>query len=305
MKITTTKDYGDLALCNLASINLKSYQNSSNDERDFIARIAVQSLDDAITNGMCPIAEGTISNNEYRYIGVGILNSANALADQKIEIDSQEAAEWFDAMQEDLSYRLYYQSMVLAKERGPFERFKETKWSEGLTPVHMSRTFFPGAWELTEFGRNFEKNGYLQKWNELGALIKKHGIRHAQVQAIAPTSNSGKAINATESTEPVTALMYKEEGMANVMTLAPDIMTNMRYYKPAFSCNQKNLVLNAIVRQKYIDQAQSITVYLKDTSSLKDLTNLHVFGFINGIKTFYYIKQPKNIDLDDCVNCHV
>ena len=305
IEISQTKDYGDMALCNLCSINLVEFRKANNTQKDFICKMAVRGLDDAITNGLCPIAEGAISNELYRYIGVGMLNAANALALEQIEIDTQEAAEWFDEVTEDLCYRLYYQSMLLSKERGRFPRFDETKWAEGLTPVHMSRKFYPGAWALTEFGKNFEKNGYLDKWNKLRELIKENGIRHAQVWAIAPTANSGKAINATESTEPVMGLMYKEEGMSNVVTLAPNIRKNMAYYKPAFDCDQFGLVLNAIVRQKYGDQAQSITLYFKDVSSLKMLSKIHNFGFVNGVKTFYYVKQPKNLDLDDCVSCAV
>ena len=141
IEISQTKDYGDMALCNLCSINLVEFRKANNTQKDFICKMAVRGLDDAITNGLCPIAEGAISNELYRYIGVGMLNAANALALEQIEIDTQEAAEWFDEVTEDLCYRLYDQSMLLSKERGRFPRFDETKWAEGLTPVHMSRKF--------------------------------------------------------------------------------------------------------------------------------------------------------------------
>lgn len=305
-QITVHKEntYGDMALCNLASVNLVEYLKLDDQGRDNLAMLTVRALDDAISNGDCPIAEGTISNTLYRYIGVGVMNAANALALDKIIIDSPQAAEWFDETMDDLSYRLYRSSMLLAKERGAFPEFKTTKWADGLTPVHESIRVHPQAWELTEYGRNF-KNERLKKWDELGQEIKKYGIRNAQVMAIAPTANSGKAINATESTEPVMGLMFKEEGMFNVTALAPNIKQNLPYYKPAFDCDQHALVTNAIVRQKYIDQAQSVSLYLKKADSLKEMTNLHLKGLDANLKSFYYLKQMKQVDGDECVACAV
>ena len=306
IKIETSRNYGDMALCNLASINLVEWRKSTEERRDQIAKNIVFGLDMAISNGICPIEEGTLSNHLYRYIGVGVMNAANALALDGITIDTPEAAEWFDEVTDDVSYRCIKASMELAKEFGAFPEFESTKWAEGLTPVHLNRQYFPNAWEITEYGKNFESSGRLAKWDQLGQDIKKYGIRHAQVMSIAPTANSGKAINATESTEPVMGLMYKEEGMFNVTSLAPNIKQNLPFYKPAFECDQKALITNAIVRQKYLCQAQSITLYLKKANSLKEMTELHNYGFANGIKTYYYLKQQKQIEVDDdCVACAV
>lgn len=305
IRIQKENTYGDMALCNLASVNMVEYLKLDDAGRDKLAMLVVRGLDNAISNGQCPIMEGQISNHLYRYMGVGIMNAANALALDGIVIDSPEAAEWFDEKMDDLTYRLYRSSMLLAKEKGPFPQFETTKWAEGLTPVHESRRVFPNAWEITEYGKNFEKSGSLKKWDELGQQIKEHGIRNAQVVSIAPTANSGKAINATESTEPVMGLMFKEEGMFNVTALAPNIKKNLPFYKPAFECDQHSLVTNAIVRQKYIDQAQSISLYLKKADSLKELTRLHLHGFENGIKTYYYLKQQKQAEVDECVACAV
>lgn len=305
IKIRKEHTHGDMSLCNLASVNLVEYRKASEAGRKQIAKMVVLCLDNAIANGLCPIEEGNVTNNLYRYIGVGVMNAANAMALEGIVIDTQEAAEWFDEVMEDLTYNLYYASMELSKVRGPFRGFEETKWAEGLTPVHLSMKHYPNAWRLTEFGKRFEDEK-LQKWNELGNLIKEHGIRNAQVVAIAPTANSGKAVNASESTEPVMGMIFKDEGMFNVTSLAPNLRQNMAYYKPAFECDQKALVTNAIVRQKYIDQAQSITLYFKQANSLKQQTEIHNYGFDNGIKTFYYIKQQKNVESgDDCVACAV
>lgn len=306
IKIQSTKDHGDVALCNLASINVVEFFYSSPEDQMELCQTAVDALDLAISVGVCPVTEGQVTNDEFRYMGIGVTNLANLLAMNKIVIDTPQAAEFIDELMDNLCYLTYRASMLRAKELGSFPQFHNTKWVDGLTPVHQSLKYFPRAWQITEYGKNFVSSGKLKRWDELGEEIQKYGLRNAQVLAIAPTANSGKAINATESTEPVHALLYKEEGVRNLPALAPNIRENHAYYKPAFDCDQKALVTNAIVRQKYLDQAQSITLYLKKADSLKQLTDLHLYGFENGIKTYYYIKQQKQIDTgDECVACAV
>lgn len=305
IEIIQHREHGDVALCNLASINVVEFYYADDKQREEICKNAVTALDLAIEFGVCPVAEGQITNDEFKYMGIGITNLANLLAMNKIVIDSSAAAEFIDQLMDDLSFLCYRASMLRAKEVGAFPRFQDTKWAKGLTPVHQSLSYCPQAWEVTEYGRTFVESGKLKRWDELGKEIQKHGIRNAQVMAIAPTANSGKAINATESTEPVMNLAYKEEGVRNLPALAPNITHNHPYYKPAFECDQKALITNAIVRQKYIDQAQSITIYLKKADSLKELTELHNYGFEHGIKTYYYLKQNKAIETDECTACAV
>ena len=304
-EIVTTKDHGDVALCNLTSINAVAFWYATPEGREQMCRDAVFALDLAIEVGRCPVTEGQVTNDEYRYMGIGVLNLTNLMAMQHIVIDTPEAAEFTDEFMDELSYYTYKASMELAKELSPFPEFKQTKWAEGLTPVHQSLKHFPQAWELTNYGKNFVQEGRLERWDRLAQDIKTYGIRNAQVMSIAPTANSGKAINATESTEPIHALMYKEEGVRNVPALAPNIKENHAYYKPAFECDQKALITNAIVRQKYLDQAQSLTLYLKKVDSLKELTDLHLYGFAHGIKSYYYVKQQKQVDIDECTACAV
>ena len=121
--------------------------------------------------------------------------------------------------------------------------------------------------------------------------------------AIAPTATSGKAINATESIEPIQDFIYKEDGKANILTLAPNISKNSVYYKIAFDCDQYQLIKLAAIRQCYIDQAQSINIYFKKVTSLTDFTLYHLFGFKLGIKTFYYCKTQKEVLDYVCESC--
>ncbi len=306
IKIHSERTSGDVALCNLASINIYEWYYSTPEEQQEIAQCAVDALDLAIEFGICPVTEGQITNDEYKYMGIGLTNLTNLLASRQIVIDSKAAAEFQDELMDNLSYQLYKAGMLRAKKLGAFNRFKETKWAEGLTPVHMSLKHFPQAWELTEYGRTFVSSGKLKRWDELGKEIQQYGIRNAQVMAIAPTASSGKAINATESTEPVHDLVYKEEGTKNLPALAPNLRQNHLHYKSAFDCDQKALLTNAAVRQKYLDQGQSITLYFKKVDSLREFTDLHTYAMQHGIKSLYYVKTQKSVQTEDeCVACAV
>lgn len=116
-------------------------------------------------------------------------------------------------------------------------------------------------------------------------------------------NTSGKSINALESIEPIQNFFYKEEGTITVPTIVSNFRKNNQYYKLAFECDQEMLLKLAAVRQKWIDQAQSINVYIKKPDSLMDLIQLHFLGFYYGIKTYYYLKQQKETDSYVCESC--
>jgi len=116
-------------------------------------------------------------------------------------------------------------------------------------------------------------------------------------------NTSGKAVNAIESTEPMVDLFYKEEGTITVPTVVPNFRKNNQFYKRAFDCNQYGLIKNACVRQKWLDQSQSVNVYIAKPDSLKDMTMLHIFGFKHGLKTFYYLRQQKESNEYVCESC--
>ena len=117
-------------------------------------------------------------------------------------------------------------------------------------------------------------------------------------------NTSGKSINALESTEPIVDFFYKEEGTINIPTVVPNFRLNNQYYKKAFDCDQYKLLENAAIRQKWIDQAQSINVYDRYPDSLRSLVMLHWYGFSLGIKTFYYLQQMKSsADEEVCESC--
>lgn len=285
---------GEIALCNLSSVNAEKWFYMTLEQRWQMIRTLVRGLDNTVDVANYPVKEGKNSNLMYRYLGIGILNQTNYLALKKIIIDTQESAEEQDALWDELSYMIISVSCELAIEKGKFEKFYETEWSKGILPIHKANK---NAFNLTSRPIDWGK------WNALAERVKTFGIRNAQLMAIAPTATSGKAVNSIESTEPVHDFFYKEEGTITVPTVVPNFRKNNAYYKRAFDCDQYALIKNAAVRQKWIDQAQSVNVYIKRPDSLLDMSKLHIYGFKNGMKTFYYLKQMKESEDYTCESC--
>jgi ribonucleoside-diphosphate reductase alpha chain len=285
---------GEIALCNLSSINLERWFYMDNEEKAKLTETIVRALDNTVDLAHYPVKEGKNSNLMYRYLGIGVLNLVNYLALNEISIDTQEALEEQDKLFDEISYLLIKASVKLAKEKGRFQNFYETAWAKGDLPIFRANK---EAEELTEY--TFD----MDKWDTLRKEIVKYGLRNAQLMAIAPTATSGKAINAIESIEPIHDFFYKEEGTITLPTIVPNFKKNNRFYKKNFECDQDMLLKGAAVRQKWLDQSQSVNVYVKTPDSLLELTKLHLKAFKLGLKTLYYFKQQKETSEEVCESC--
>ena len=285
---------GEIALCNLSSINLLTWKDLDDAGKNKLVATVIRALDNTIDLAHYPVKEGKNANKMYRYLGIGVLNYANYLASQKIVFDSAEALTETDRIFDDLSYRIISASVDLALEKGSFPKFYETEWADGVLPIHKANKH---AFKLGDHKIDMEK------WDKLALRVKTYGIRNAQLMAIAPTATSGKSINATESIEPVQDFFYKEEGTITIPTLVPNFRLHNQYYKKSFDCDQMRLVELAAVRQKWLDQAQSVNIYIRHPDSLKELTEIHMYGFYLGMKSFYYLKQQKDQAEEICESC--
>lgn len=293
-RIVKRYDAGEIALCNLASYNLEKWFYMSEERKQKLASIIVRAIDNTVELAVYPVKEGKNSNTQYRYEGIGVLNFANYIALNKVRFDSQEALELTDALFDDLSYYTINASCMLSKERGRFEKFYDTAWSEGIIPYDRRH---PNVDKLTSYRPD------MKRWDKLRVDIVTYGLRNATLMAIAPTATSGKSINAIESIEPIQGFFYKEDGTITIPTVVANFKKNNQYYVNGFDCDQVMIVKSAAVRQKWIDQAQSVNIYIKRPDSLKELMRVHIIGFSLGVKTFYYLKQKKKGDDDICESC--
>lgn len=202
-RIIKKYEAGEIALCNLSSVNLERWYYMTESERINLIKTIVRALDNTIDVANYPVKEGKHSNTMYRYLGIGVLNYTNYLALNKIVIDTQEASEETDALFDDLSYKIISASVELAIEKGRFPKFYETEWSKGILPIHKANK---KAAALTEYEPDWNK------WDELAEKVKTFGIRNAQLMAIAPTACMTKdsEIITSEGTESLESIMDKQ-----------------------------------------------------------------------------------------------
>lgn len=170
---------GEIALCNLSSVNLERWFYMTEEQRWGLIRTLVRALDNTVDIANYPVKEGKNSNLMYRYLGIGVLNFTNYLALHKLVIDTQEALEKSDELFDDLSYKIISVSVELAREKGRFEKFYETEWAKGILPIHKANK---NALELTAYKPD------MKKWDSLSLKVIQFGIRNAQLMAIAPTA---------------------------------------------------------------------------------------------------------------------
>jgi len=195
---------GEIALCNLSSVNLERWFYMDEEQRWKTIRTLVRGLDNTIDVANYPVKEGKNSNEMYRYLGIGVLNYTNYLALKGIVIDTQEAAEETDKLFDELSYMIISVSCELAVEKGKFPKFYETEWSKGILPIHKANK---NAKKLTEYEPD------MHKWGILADKVKTFGIRNAQLLAVAPTAcaEKGSVIRTYNGNKSLSDIMDEQE----------------------------------------------------------------------------------------------
>jgi len=283
----TSASTGEIALCNLTSINLMSWVKLSAAQKEELIDNLLEASDNLIDSQFYPVAEGEYSNKKRRPIGIGQSNYAGLLADSKVLFTDKEAEELTFKVYEDLAFHIYSGSNRLAKSRGAHSVFSTTPWAKGQLPFS-----------------NFNIPFRLSKdWDTLSNEIQLHGLRFSLHMATAPTATSGQIIRATEGIEPIKRLSQMKEGTYTLPVLVPHLQKNRQYYQSAFDIPNETLnTLNA-VRQLFIDQSQSFSHYYKETDSAYRVISDIVDAEAKGIKTLYYLQPMKSDDIEGCESC--
>ena len=296
-EIHTIRENGEIGLCNLSSINaLNWFYMDDRDKNDLVMNL-LRGMDNAIDSQFYPVAEAAWPNKSYRPIGIGITDFANLMAFEKIKYSDQKALQFTNDLLEDIYLRIYYQSMMLAKERGAYDGFKNSNWAKGLTPYHLSRFRKENILNI-DF-----KNDKL--WNELGNKIKQNGVRFSLHAAIPPSATSGKVTNATEACEPIMDLFYVETGTHILPTVVKGRGETRNYYERCWDIEPRRILELAAIRQIYLDQSQSFNQYYVRPDSITELFTDLMYAEKLGLKSIYYLKTPKlETDLE-CSSCSV
>lgn len=293
-RVITEKDSGEIGLCNLLSINLYEWFKLSIERKHAVMKSLLRGADNIIESQFYPVKEAKVSNIAKRPIGIGVSNYANLLASQGIKFTDEAAKKFTHELFEELSYIALYESNQLAKLRGPFSYFRSTKWSTGSTPVSESI--------LAKLERPDLNHTLRYDWDALSSSIKDYGVRFSLHLAIAPTASSAITINATESTEPIHGFFSLNEGTQTLPSLVPNL-ENRKFYQLNFEVPARTIIELAAIRQKFLDQAQSINLYYPNPDRAKVLVMDVIYAQELGLKSLYYMKTQKSGDQYVCESC--
>ena len=319
---------GETAVCNLGSINVLNHLDKEG-EIDFVKlkssiHTAIRMLDNVIDINFYPTKEASNSNLKNRPIGLGVMGIHDVLHVKNINIDSDEAVKWNNYFFEFYSREAILASSNLAKERGSYENYEGSLWSQNILPID--------SWNNLQSYR--EKSGAhaasqglgesLSSWDEVRSHVKEYGMRNSNVMAIAPTATIGYINGVEQSIEPNFSVLFvyenksgnfyitnphfvndmKDAGLWNaemasmvkgsdgdLSLLNESIPENIKNkYKTAFDRDMLKLIEVNAVRQKWIDQAISFNLYNKSTS-LKYLNDIYMSCWKSGLKTTYYLRN--------------
>ena len=324
-EITLNTNDDEIAVCNLGSVNLTAHMTTDangrlvldHDKLQKTIRTAMRMLDNVIDINYYAVAKARNSNLKHRPVGLGIMGFQDCLHMQRIPYASDEAVQFADASMEAVCYYAYQASNALAEERGTYSSYKGSLWDRGILPQDSVRL-------LAE-----ERGGYLEvdmssklDWDSLRARIKQSGMRNSNCVAIAPTATISNIIGVSACIEPTFQNLFVKSNLSGEFTVVNEylvrdlkdrglwdevMIADLKYfdgtlskidrvpqdlrdiYATAFEVEPTWLVEAASRRQKWIDQAQSLNIYMAGASG-KKLDDTYKLAWLRGLKTTYYLR---------------
>ncbi|MCV3423130.1 ribonucleoside-diphosphate reductase subunit alpha [Campylobacter lari] len=281
------KNEGKTAVCNLASINLSKINTKEDIQR--VVPTAIRMLDNVIDLNFYPHVKVKNTNLKSRAIGLGVMGEAQMLAEAQIYWGSNEHFEKIDRIMEMISYEAILASSNLALEKGSYPDFEGSNWSKGIVPIDVANE---NAKKLTASEGLFDQSDC--DWEKLREKLKRDGIRNGYLMAIAPTSSISILVGTTQTIEPVYKRKWFEQNLSGMIpTVVPNLSANTwQYYTPAYELDQKILVKAAAIRGKWIDQGQSLNIFVSlDKASGGYLNEIYQLAWELGVKSTYYLRS--------------
>ena len=320
-EITLNTNDQETAVCNLGSVILDSHIDSEGklDHKKLreTIRVAVRSLDNVIDINFYPSKAAETSNTRHRPIGVGVMGLQNALYLKSIQFASKDAVEFNDEFMEAIAFYAYEASSDLAQERGTYPSYKGSKWDRGLMPQDTI--------DILEKERGVEvkvpRDGKMD-WAPLREKIAKQGMRNSNVLAIAPTATIANITGTTPCIEPTYKNLFVKSNLSgDFIVLNPHLVRDLKKrnlwnqkmlnqlkyfdgelseidgipqdlkdeYLTAFGVDYNFVIAAAARRQKWIDQAQSVNLFLGE-ADLKTISHMYRAAWHAGLKTTYYLR---------------
>jgi len=320
-EITLNTNDKEIAVCNLGSVNLVAHLKNGELDTEKLKRtirIAMRMLDNVIDINFYAVAKARNANLKHRPVGLGIMGFQDCLHQLGIPYSSNAAVEFSDRSMEAVAYQAYWASTELAEERGCYSSYKGSLWDRGILPH-----------DTLEILRK-ERGGFVEAdlsttldWDALRQRIKNHGMRNSNCLAIAPTATISNIIGVSASIEPTYQNLYVKSNLSGEFTitnrsLVDDLkklnlwdevmIADLKYfdgaiskidripenirtlYATAFEMEPYWLIEAGARRQKWIDQSQSLNIYMAGVSG-KKLDDTYKLAWIRGLKTTYYLRS--------------
>ncbi len=321
-EITLNTNQDEIAVCNLGSVNLTRHLNENGLDLEKLEKTintAIRMLDNVIDINYYAVQSAENSNMLHRPIGMGIMGFHDSLYMMNIPYATDQAVDFADKSMEAVSYFAIKASSDLAKERGSYKTFEGSLWSKGELPIDSIRAL-----------RESRGEGYLEldesttlDWDTLRKQVVSEGMRNSNVMAIAPTATIANITGVSQSIEPTYQNLYVKSNLSGEFTVTnlhlvnalkelglwDTVMVNdLKYYDgsvkeisripqeikevyaTAFEIEPRWLVDAASRRQKWIDQSQSLNLYI-DRPSGKKLDVMYRMAWLRGLKTTYYLRS--------------
>jgi ribonucleoside-diphosphate reductase alpha chain len=319
-EITLNTSRDEIAVCNLGSVNLVAHMTPAGldfEKLKATVRTAMRMLDNVIDINYYAVDKAKNANLRHRPVGLGIMGFQDCLHRMRLPYASQEAVDFADRSMEMVAYAAYWASTELAEERGRYSSFAGSLWDRGILP--------PDTLDLLAA----ERGGYVEldrssslDWEPLRAHIQKHGMRNSNCIAIAPTATIANIIGVSASIEPTFQNLFVKSNLSGEFTVVNEylvadlksaglwdevMIADLKYfdgnlaridrvpaplrrlYATAFEVEPRWLVEAAARRQKWIDQSQSLNIYMAGASGRK-LDDTYKLAWIRGLKTTYYLR---------------
>jgi ribonucleoside-diphosphate reductase alpha chain len=327
-EITLNTSLDEVAVCNLGSVNLVNHLSDDGLDHDRLertVRTAVRMLDNVVDINLYTIPQARDSNLRHRPVGLGLMGFQDALFAQRIAYGSDEAVAFADTSMEAISYYALAASSELASERGAYESFDGSLWSRGVLPIDSVDLLAKARGG--DLGMDTEQR---LDWDGLRERIRDAGMRNSNVLAIAPTATIANICGVSQSIEPLYRNLYVKSNMSGDFTVTnPYLVRDLkerglwdevmvadlkyfdgalgpidripddlkRLYATAFEIEPRWLVEAAAGRQKWIDQAQSLNLYVAEPSGRR-LDELYRLAWRTGLKTTYYLRSQSSTHVE-------
>ncbi|MBT3336262.1 MAG: ribonucleoside-diphosphate reductase subunit alpha, partial [Methylococcales bacterium] len=320
-EITLNTSDSEIAVCNLGSVNLPAHtteQGLDLEKLQKTIKTAMRMLDNVIDYNFYSVPQARHSNLRHRPVGLGLMGFQDALYKLGHAYSSEDAVTFADRSMEAISYYALEASSELAQERGSYSTFKGSLWERGILPIDSIALLKQHRSKFLQVDESQTLD-----WDHLRDRIKKHGIRNSNTMAIAPTATISNICGVSQSIEPTYQNLFVKSNLSGEFTIInpylvselkkrnlwDDVMINdLKYYDgsvqkiaripddlkqlyaTAFEIDSRWLIEAASRRQKWIDQGQSLNLYMSEPNG-KKLDTIYKLAWLRGLKTTYYLRS--------------